>query len=599
MNIAPRFAPVVATAIVGMVASSFAVAQPQPTFLMAKPERTIVAPEQARDVIVIKFAHESNVRLRDGRLQSVAAVQDDVDLVMQYVDGVGGATERLFQVEEQWLDDFRQAGEQRSGKTLHDLNLFYRVTFDGPTNVGQICDDLNVFDVVEIAYVGARPVDPSQPMAAPPSISVDLAPPPTLNGETPDFQNLQGYREAAPLGVDADYGNTFSGGRGIGSELCDVETGWTDDHEDIINKALDRFVGLMPPPYPWDHGTAVLGELVGEDNGFGMLGICHETEIWMSSHLGFDIENAIVFAIAAVDPGDSVLIEVQCYQGPPSPHPCEYDPGIFAAVEGATANGIHVYAAAGNGNQNLDSSAYGGAFDRNVRDSGSVICGASNGSTLDKADFSNYGSRVDAHGWGYNVPTLAYGDLFGFPTVTEEYTGTFSGTSSASPIVTGAGIILNAIHRESFGFDMDPFDLRQLLADTGTPQGNGGIIGPRPDVRAAVRALGIPEIAVTGNLVPGGEAVVTSYGESGDAYRVYYSSTLASTPIHTPPYGYVYLGGNATLAARGTIGANGTATNTISIPINASGTYYVQGLQFFNNKPGTGSVSNFVQVDIP
>ena len=46
----------------------------------------------------------------------------------------------------------------------------------------------------------------------------------------------------------------------------------------------------------------------------------------------------------------------------PAPHPCEYDPAIFATVEAATANGVHVYAAAGNGGQNLDSAAYGGAL---------------------------------------------------------------------------------------------------------------------------------------------------------------------------------------------------------------------------------------------
>lgn len=598
MTISRRLVPVVFCAS-AFILDSAAMAQ-QPSFLMAKPQRTVLAPEQARDQVVIKFAHDTSIRLRDGRLLGVAAVQSDVDLIAEYLGGLGATTTRLFSIDEQWLDDFRRTGEQRSGRTLHDLNLFYRVTFDQPIDTAEICDDLNQFDIIEIAYVGPKPVDPSQPdLAPPPLLRVDPTPPPTLNGETPDFRNLQGYREAAPLGVDADYGNTFSGGRGIGTELCDVETGWTDDHEDIINKALDRFVGLEPPPYPWDHGTAVLGELVGEDNGFGMLGICHEAEVWMSSHLGFAIEDAIVFGIAAVDPGDSVLIEVQCFQGPPAPHPCEYDPAIFAAIESGTANGIHIFAAAGNGNNNLDSSAYNGAFDRNVRDSGSVICGASNGSSLDKADFSNYGSRVDAHGWGYSVPTLAYGDLYGFPTVTREYTATFSGTSSASPIVTGAGVILNAIHREAFGFDMDPYDLRDLLASTGTPQGNGGIIGPRPDVRAAVRALGIPEIEVTGNLVPGGEATITTYGDAGDAYRVYYSSTLASTPVYTPPYGYVYLGGNAILAARGTIGANGTATDTVGIPNNASGTYYVQGLQFFNTKPGTGSVSNYVQVDIP
>ena len=66
-----------------------------------------------------------------------------------------------------------------------------------------------------------------------------------------------------------------------------------------------------------------------------------------------------------------------------------------------------------------------------------VMVGASNGSSLDIASFSNFGSRLDAHGWGFNVTTSGYGGLYNGGTL-ETYTSTFSGTSSATPIVTNS-----------------------------------------------------------------------------------------------------------------------------------------------------------------
>ncbi|MEO1279894.1 MAG: GC-type dockerin domain-anchored protein, partial [Planctomycetota bacterium] len=71
----------------------------------------------------------------------------------------------------------------------------------------------------------------------------------------------------------------------------------------------------------------------------------------------------------------------------------------------------------------------------------------------------------------------------------QSYTNFFSGTSSASPIVASAVVSLQGIHREATGQPMDPVTLRQLLMDTGKPQGSGGNIGPLPDMAAAVDAL--------------------------------------------------------------------------------------------------------------
>ena len=53
----------------------------------------------------------------------------------------------------------------------------------------------------------------------------------------------------------------------------------------------------------------------------------------------------------------------------------EYWDSYFDAIKNATARGIIVVEAAGNGGMDLDSSIYGGKFDRSVRDSGAILVG--------------------------------------------------------------------------------------------------------------------------------------------------------------------------------------------------------------------------------
>ncbi len=572
-----------------------------------KPARTVVHPQHHTTLMVVKFRHDSGVRLRDGRLVAVngggaqgVQLRDELTAIQQILGATGGQLSRYFDQPEEQLDNWRMRGELRSSQMLHDLNLFFAVDMPSQQLLGAACDALNAFDSVEIAYPASNIGDPvvvdNPVMQTISALTSWLAP-------APDFEGQQDYRNAAPTGVDADYGQFFSGSRGEDTLIADVETGWTDDHEDIMHKALGQFVGLTPAPYPWDHGTAVFGELIGEDNADGVKGIVHQADVVMSSHLGnaANIGTAIIHAVNACDPGDVVVLEVQCYSGAPGPHPCEYDAAIFATVQSATANGIHVFAAAGNGSNNLDSAAYGGLFDRNVRDSGAVMCGASDGVNLWPAWFSNYGTRMDAHGWGWNVVTTGYGDLYNGGGVTREYTDTFSGTSSATPIVTGAGIMLNGIHREAFGTGMSPLDLRALLTATGTPQVSGTYIGPRPDVRAAIATLGVPIIGLSGNLVPGGVAVVDIAGSAGDSYTLGFSNHLQPTPIHIAPYGYRYLGG-LKQEAMGVIPAGGVETLSFSIPNNSSlsgqTVGYIQAAVTFSSGPGTGTFTNYVPVDI-
>ena len=606
---------------------------PDPTGLSPlgdKPEQTVLHAHHQGTELIVKFQHDSGIRLRDGALVQVgAAEQPQAETQLQQLRAGlslrGVEMRRLIELPEQQLTDWRMDGERRSGQALHDLNLFFLIEVPQREKLAECCDFLNSFALVELAYpVGTL----SDPVAPGPGATLESSSTWTLGSgiprlpaaglgllsgavwtprapqlPAPNYESRQGYRRAAPLGVDADYGQTFSGSRGESTVIADVETGWTHDHEDIRHKALNQFIGLNGAPYPWDHGTAVFGELIGEDNDSGVKGIVHQADVLMSSHLGSvsNIPTAIANAANAVGPGDVVVLEVQCYSSAPSPHPCEYDPAIFATVQTATAAGTHVFAAAGNGGNNLDSAAYGGLFDRNVRDSGAVMCGASDGSSLNTAYFSNYGTRLDAHGWGFDVTTTGYGDLYSGGSVQTEYTDGFSGTSSATPIVTGAGVMLNGIVREAQGSGLTPLQLRDLLTQTGTPQGSGGMIGPRQDVRAAIAALGLPELSVGGSLVPGGNVEITLSGSAGDTFQLGYSATLLASPTYLPPFGYRYLGALRSTAT-GAIGAGGTTTLSYPIPNNSglSGKTigYVQAAVRYSSGSGTGTLTNYVPITI-
>lgn len=565
--------------------------------LLAKPDLTPVHPLRSTQVLELKFRDGTDVRLREGRFVGEVGGIGDLEKVNLLLEQLGAAARRTFMQSEEWLAEWRGSGEARSGRRLHDLNLFFCIDLPAG-DASSICDVLNSLETVEIAWPAAVPSDPTVPAAL-------LACLPAL--APPDFVSQQAYHGPAPVGVDAAFANTFSDGRGGGRTIIDCETGWTDDHEDLIGKAKDQYVGYTPAPYPWNHGTAVLGELVGEDNGFGVRGLSPDASVKMSTHSPTggpqNIPGSVMNAAAHAKVGDIVLIEIQCFGGPPGPYPCEYDPSTFATVQAATANGVHVVAAAGNGDKDLDSSAYGGAFKFAVRDSGAILVGASNGSSLDKASFSNYGTRLTSSGWGYNVVTTGYGSLYTTGNVKAEYANDFSGTSSASPIVTGAVACLTSAYSAAFKAELDPLIVRTVLEQTGTPQGTGGIIGPRPDLRRAFRVVGIPELELTGSFLPGGSLSVTCHASPGDAWALFWSPALAPQPLDVWPAGQLLLAPSPmiTLFLNGSIGAGGTGTVASALP-NLPGlsgfTSWFQGAAIFSSGTAVASFTNAVELAI-
>ncbi|WP_163335117.1 S8 family serine peptidase, partial [Enterobacter hormaechei] len=80
-----------------------------------------------------------------------------------------------------------------------------------------------------------------------------------------------------------------------------------------------------------------------------------------------------------------------------------------------------------------------------------------------------------------DVTTTGYGNLYNRTNAT--YTSTFGGTSSATPIVAGVVASLSGIAK-AHGITVTPRQMRQILAETGTPIANGDSakVGTQPDM---------------------------------------------------------------------------------------------------------------------
>jgi len=312
-------------------------------------------------------------------------------------------------------------------------------------------------------------------------------PPPSL---TPDFSHLQDYRNANVgnnvIGLDIDYAWSI-GVTGSGVGIADIEWGFDYEHEDLISS---NFIELLPTTnHTYDaHGTAVAGVMVSHNNGFGMTGMVYDADVFYGiSEIPYGRVYGIALGIENLNEGDVFLYEMQTGGQNGNFVPADFNMAVWDITLEATNAGIIVVAAAGNGNENLDDPFYN---EYNARgDNGSIIVGAGTRVGRNRASFSTYGSRINLQGWGdWSVATTGYGDLYnGGPHAT--YTAGFSGTSSATPIVGSAVVAVQSFAKNELGIILTPHEMRDLLRETGTPQGTGwGVFNlvPQPNVRNAI-----------------------------------------------------------------------------------------------------------------
>lgn len=334
-----------------------------------------------------------------------------------------------------------------------------------------------------------------------------------------NFEPSQGYLHSPSNGIGAMDVWDKPGAKGEGVTICDIEGAWNLSHEDLPS-GIPLIGGTMINDLGWrNHGTAVLGEMVSQPNDFGTVGISHKSKaVVQSAVVGgvFNAAAAIRNATTKLKKGDVILIELHA----PSPHTnrfiaMQFWSDIFTAIVSATKAGITVVEAAGNGNEDFDQPIYNGS--NLQKDAGAIVVGAGIpptnffdhdgrppqfprysriGNPRSRIFFSNYGKIVNVQAWGWHVTTLGYGDAQGGPSEDNWYTLRFSGTSSASPIVTGAVAAVQGRAKKVKGAPLTPAQVRSLLMRTGRSQRSGpGVprsqkIGPQPNLVRALSQIG-------------------------------------------------------------------------------------------------------------
>lgn len=465
---------------------------------------------------VVRGGSEATLRSTAGRsLDAVENVLDrhDVSALIPFVEPAQTAA----------LATVTSQAQARSAEPLPDLASWYTALLPAGADVDAVLAELTALPEVVYAYPSPEP-----------------APPPAE--PTPDLTPLQGYLRPSDThnGIDAELVRSDPRVRGAGIRVIDLEYNWNPFHEDLqLDWSSDigqgRFVRI--DTFGDDHGTAVFGEIAAKDNGYGVTGGVPDVDIYGISPVE-DLGNgrtswrpgpALAFVATLRDeagqpfvrPGDALILEQQTGSplGGSRYAPLEWIPAVFEANKVLTAMGANVVLTGGNGNTDTDDPMYtlNGIkwFDPAVQHSGAIFAGAggsglrANDPARARLSFSNYGQRFDLQAWGQDIYTTGYCNVLCAELGNDHnraYSRSFSGTSGAGPIVTNAVV---AVQSYVTSVGLGPWTTAQindLLRATGAPQTTNAHqnIGPRPDLRAALRSIEVdaPTTVLTLNQRP-------------------------------------------------------------------------------------------------
>lgn len=467
--------------------------------------------------LVVKVRQETQFRV--GIDSGPMALAAETSTFAEILDDFGADIEPLFGIPEARMQalEVRGSGPESQPNEMH---TYYAVEARDK-KLEELAEALlEEEELVEAAYVKPESGEPVGIIDGDERIN-DMQP---LPGDgppaSPDFTASQIYLNAAPAGIDARYAWTIAGGRGQGVKIIDCEWGWNFSHEDLGQRQFGVVYGGNSSDN--NHGTAVLGEISGDQNTFGVTGICSDATVGASSfHNSTSTARTIREGADRLNAGDILLLEIH-RAGPNATGSgqfgyiaVEWWPDDFAAIRYAVNKGIIVVEAAGNGFQDLDAAIYNtrpagfpaswtNPFNPANPSSQAVVVGAgapppgthgrNHGADRSRLGFSNYGRRVDCQGWGREVTSTGYGDLQG-GSRNIWYTETFSGTSSASPIVVGALGCMQGILKAQSAPLLTPATAINLLRTTGSPQqdepGRPSTqrIGNRPDLRQMIASV--------------------------------------------------------------------------------------------------------------
>ena len=298
---------------------------------------------------------------------------------------------------------------------------------------------------------------------------------PEVDYVQPDIK-VTAFVQSLPTGIDRADGDLSSTKSGDGSGVVDVDIGIMDtgidpNHPDLnVYKQVSFVSGTSSGNDDNGHGTAVAGVAAAKDNSQGVVGVAPGARLWAIKVLD---SNGIGFMSDLIEGIDYVTqhakeIEVVnlSFGGDGS------SDALHTAIIKSVSAGVTYVTAAGNEAKDA-SSVIPASFPEVIAVSAIVDidgkCGAKSSisTTAGKDDtfasFSNYGSVIDIAAPGVLIKTTTKGDSY----------SSFTGTSAATPHVTGAAALYKSQHPEA-----TPSDIRSALISLGsspatTCDGNG------------------------------------------------------------------------------------------------------------------------------
>ena len=285
-----------------------------------------------------------------------------------------------------------------------DLLSYYAIDCDPGTGTDKLLRRLSQYKEIELAY---RETDGYVPSA---------------NSYEEIISSGQEYLGPAPLGIDAMHAWRIPGGDGAGKvRFIDIEKGWMLNHEALrIN--LYPETGINRHVYA-EHGAGVLGIVMMQPNETGAVGITPKVKGSVISQYrpdgSLNTADAIMTAIDRLRFGDVLLLEAQVLDpaGGVNLLPVEIQDAVHRVIRLATALGIIVVEAGGNGNIygnmgndfdefNLNGKKILNPESTDFKDSGAILVAASSARTPhERMCFSNYGQRMNCFAWGESIVT--------------------------------------------------------------------------------------------------------------------------------------------------------------------------------------------------
>jgi subtilisin len=268
------------------------------------------------------------------------------------------------------------------------------------------------------------------------------------------------YRATAEPPPGDEYGNAWgvshisaevaheSGNRGTAVRVAVLDTGIDYGHEDLDGNYRGGYDFVFGDADPFDdsfnsHGTHVAGIIAAEKDGFGVIGVAPEVDLYAVKVLdgaGFGLESWIIAGIEWAVQNGVEIINLSI-EGPDAQ-------GLRDACDRAYEAGVLLVAAGG-------SSFFGGGPVRYPAAYPSVIAVTGTDPSDLPGHFSPMGEELELAAPGVDILSTTAGGTY----------GVLSGTSQAAPHVTGVAALYALSNTEDLNADglLDHEDLRLRL----------------------------------------------------------------------------------------------------------------------------------------